>query len=155
MRLYFLRHADAATPADSDEERALSAKGLNQAKRVAEFLEAHEIRPALILTSPVLRAFETARIVAEALEIECESAPFLSCGMMPSTAMTALAEYDEHESLMLVGHEPDFSRFAAHLLGTSPAASLRIRKASLTLLELDVLRPGVARLHFSIPCKMM
>ena len=56
---------------------------------------------------------------------------------------------------MLVGHEPDFSQFAAFLLGLPTNQAINIRKASLTLLELDVFRAGAALLQFSIPCKLM
>ena len=56
---------------------------------------------------------------------------------------------------MLVGHEPDFSGIAAHLLGLPRQESIRIRKASLALLELDSIRAGTARLEFSLPCKLM
>ena len=66
MQLYLLRHADADTDAPTDDARPLSEKGIAQAKKVARFCEAHEMHLSLILTSPLRRAHETARPVAEA-----------------------------------------------------------------------------------------
>ena len=56
MLLYLLRHADADTPAPSDDARPLSEKGIDQAKKVARFCEAHDMQLSLILTSPLRRA---------------------------------------------------------------------------------------------------
>ena len=75
--------------------------------------------------------------------------------MLPETALAELVTYRAFEKLMLVGHEPDFSRLAARLLGLSPAAAIRLRKASLTLLRLETFRPGTAELDFSLACKLM
>lgn len=155
MLLYLLRHADADTPAPSDEARALSDKGRMQAEKVARFCEAHEMHLSLILTSPVRRAHETAQIVAAKMPAEMLIVPWLACGMHPQAALEELGAYRSQGSVMLVGHEPDFSQFAAHLLGVATHTSLRIRKASLTLIELDFFRAGAGRLEFSLPCKLM
>jgi phosphohistidine phosphatase len=56
---------------------------------------------------------------------------------------------------MLVGHEPDFSQLAAHLLGLATATALHVRKASLTLIDLGYLRAGAGCLQFSLPCRLM
>jgi phosphohistidine phosphatase len=56
---------------------------------------------------------------------------------------------------MLVGHEPDFSQLAAYLLGLPTNNAIHVRKASLTLLELDIFRAGAATLQFSLPSKLM
>lgn len=154
MNLYLLRHADANTVADSDDARPLSEKGVAQAKKVGRFCEAGGIEVSVVLTSPVRRAHETAVIVAGQLKAELEIAPWLACGAHPETVERELRSYRDHESLMLVGHEPDFSGIAAHLLGLPRQENIRIRKASLTLLELDSIRPGSAQLQFSIPCKL-
>ena len=155
MFLYLLRHADADTPAESDDARALSEKGQAQAQKVARFCEAHDMHLSLILTSPVRRAHETAQIVATKMRADVMIAPWLTCGMHPAGALEELAAYRSLGSVMLVGHEPDFSQFAAHLLGVATNTSLHIRKASLTLIELDFFRAGAGRLHFSLPCRLM
>jgi phosphohistidine phosphatase len=155
MLLYLLRHADAETAAASDELRPLSEKGADQAKKVARFCEAHDMQVSLILSSPLLRAHETAQPVAAALRTEMIVAPWLASGMHPQTAVEELRAYRSQNSVMLVGHEPDFSQLAAHLLGLPTNHALHVRKASLTALEFHVFRAGGATLQYSIPCKLM
>jgi phosphohistidine phosphatase len=155
MLIYLLRHADAETPAATDDARALSEKGLTQARKVAKFCETHDLQPSLILTSPLRRTHETAQIVCTALRSEMLIASWLASGMHPHTALEELRGYRDRDSLMLVGHEPDFSQLAAFLLGLPTNNAIHIRKASLTLLELDVFRAGAASLLFSLPCKLM
>lgn len=155
MLIYLLRHADADTPAATDDERSLSDKGITQARKVARFCEANDIKPSLALTSPLRRAQETAQIVTAALRVELLVAPWLASGMHPEVAMEELRAYRSQDSLLLAGHEPDFSLFASHLLGLPTNNNIHIRKASLTLIDLDVFRPGAGSLLFSLPCKLM
>jgi len=155
MLLYLLRHADADTPAASDDARALSEKGQVQARKVARFCEAHDMQLPLVLSSPLRRAHETAQPVAEALGADLLIAPWLASGMHPQTALEELRAHRALGSVILVGHEPDFSLLAAHLLGLPTNNAIHIRKASLTLLDLAVFRPGAASLLFSLPCKLM
>lgn len=155
MLLYLLRHADADTPAASDDARTLSEKGQAQAEKVARFCEAHEMHLSLVLTSPVRRAHETAQIVSAKMRAEMIIAPWLACGMHPASALEELSAYRSQGSVMLIGHEPDFSQFAAHLIGLPTNTALHVRKASLTLIGLDFFRPSAGRLEFSIPCKLM
>ena len=155
MQLFLLRHADANTEAASDAARRLSEKGIVQAKKVARFCEAHEVAPELILTSPVWRAHETANIVAEHLRAEFLIAPWLACGMRAERALEELQGHARFERVMLVGHEPDFSLLAAHLLGLPGEAQIHVRKASLIHLDLPMLRAGVARLEFLLPSRLM
>ena len=155
MLLYLLRHADADTPAPSDDARALSEKGHGQARKVAHFCEAHDMQVSLVLSSPLRRAHETARPVAETLRAEMLIQQWLASGMSPHAALEELRAYRTQGSVLLVGHEPDFSQFAAHLLGLPTGNAIHIGKASLTLLEIDVFRAGAASLLFTLPCRLM
>ncbi len=155
MLLYLLRHADADTVAESDDARCLSEKGLAQAKKVARFCAARELRPAQILSSPVRRAHETALIVSAHLRAELEVVPWLACGMNPERAVDELRGHRQHASVMIVGHEPDFSALAAFLLGLPSSEQIEIRKASLTRLTVFTLEKGGARLDFSVPCRFI
>ena len=110
---------------------------------------------SLILTSPLRRAQETAKPMAAALRTELMVAPWLASGMHPQAALEELRAYRSQNSVMLVGHEPDFSQLAAHLLGLPTNNAIHVRKASLTLLEFDVFRAGTATLQFSLPCRLM
>ena len=73
VELYLLRHADAGDPmtwAGDDAERPLSGKGRRQAKRLGSLLAGIKLRPDVILTSPMLRAADTAKIVGKAVSVK-------------------------------------------------------------------------------------
>ena len=156
MRLLLLRHADASTVARSDAERPLSEKGVEQARRVGEFCRKNELVPDIVLCSPLVRARQTAEGFTSAAGTDpamvCQ---FLACGMTPATALSELKPFQFLHTVLLIGHEPDFSTLAAHLLEPGGGVSLHIRKASLTLLDLPHLQAGSATLEFSIPCRYL
>ena len=155
MLLYLLRHAEAEQEASSDSARRLTKHGQEQARKVARFLEAHGLTLSLVLTSPFRRAHETAEVVASDLRAELLVQTWLASGMQPETALAELQAFRSQSSVLLVGHEPDLSQFAALLLGLGGASQIHVRKASLHAFDLPMLRAGAARLEFSIPCKMM
>jgi len=155
MQLLLLRHADAVPSARTDDLRPLSDKGRQQAKRVARFCKERELQPDIILTSPFLRAEETAQIVAQELKCEIVLNAFLAAGMMPFAAMEELRAYLRFECVMLVGHEPDLSALAGTLLGAGNPGAIRMRKATLAGLAVDALTPGGAHLEFLLPAKLI
>jgi len=151
--IYFLRHAEAETTAGSDRARRLTAKGLEQAEKVGEFCRSSGLLPALIVTSPVVRARQTAAIVAGTLGVELVEKDWLACGMSPATCLHELAHL--RGDIMLVGHEPDFSAAIASLVGLHDPGAIRIRKASLTAVEISDFARGTGGLQFSIPARLM
>lgn len=155
MLLYLLRHADAEANAESDSARRLTEKGREQARRVARFLEAHESHLSLVLASPLRRAHETAQAVADQMRADLLIAPWLASGMRAETALEELRAFRSQTSVLIVGHEPDFSQLAATLLGLPSNHQFHVRKASLALIDLPVLRGGAGSLEFLIPCKLM
>ncbi len=155
MHLYLLRHADADTVAADDDERILSEKGIAQAQRVARFCEAHEIKPALIFSSHIRRALQTAQVVAEHLDSELRAVRWLACGAEPANVIAQVNEYGNHPSIMLVGHAPDFSLLAAHLIGGNNGENVHIRKATLAHFTIHDFKAGGARLEFLLPVKLM
>ena len=155
MQLYLLRHADADTIAETDEARALSEKGESQARKVGRFCSGHDLTGMRILSSPLRRAHQTAEIVARQLRTDFVIAPWLAAGIQPVAALERLRAFSEEAAVMIVGHEPDFSSLATHLLGLMSGARLEIRKASLTRLTVDAFEKGGARLDFFIPCRLM
>ena len=155
MQLYLLRHADADTVAASDDERFLSEKGMMQAQRVARFCEAQAIRPSVIFTSPLRRAHQTAALLADKVGVDLRTVRWLSSGATPESILREISEYRNLESAMLVGHEPDFSQFAAFLIGAAHGENIRIRKATLAMFAVVEFRGGGARLEFSIPAKLL
>lgn len=154
MNLFLLRHADAATIAATDDQRVLSTKGHKQANRVAGFCQKNEVRPDLILSSPLPRARQTAKAVASKLDVKLEIVPWLAIECLPEEILRGIDRHTHLESVMLVGHEPDFGLLTTFLLGSASGA-VRIRKATLLLLEVSDWRRGGARLEWSLPVKMM
>jgi phosphohistidine phosphatase len=156
MVAYLLRHADAEPRTNSDHQRKLTSKGREQAERVGKFLVRCGLLPEMILTSPLVRARQTARIVAEALNnSEVIEVDWLACGMTAETCLTELKARQRAESVLLVGHEPDFSEAIAEILGVKDPGAIKIRKAALTGIELLDFQLGQGQLHFLVPAKLM
>ncbi len=155
MTIYFLRHAEAEDLADSDFDRKLTPKGLQQAAKVGKFCTVHGLEPAVILSSPVTRARQTAEIVAGALGREVTIESWLACGMETSTLLARLAPHASGDSILIVGHEPDFSTAIGELLGSTEPAAILVKKASLIAIDAPWLEPGAGQLQFAIPCRLM
>jgi len=155
MTIYFLRHAEAEDLVDSDFDRKLTPRGLEQAAKVGKFCASQGLTPSVILSSPVTRARQTAEIVAKALSLEITLESWLACGMESTTLLARLAPHTSCHSVLIVGHEPDFSTCIGDLLGTNEACAILIKKASLTAIEVSWLEPGGGQLEFSIPCRLM
>ncbi len=105
-----MRHAHAAS-GEPDELRALSPKGREQARALGDRLAA--ARPDLVLTSPLLRARETAAAIAKAAETELR----IDERLAPGASAELLLEVIEGaaETVVAVGHQPDCSEIAAAL----------------------------------------
>ena len=155
MTIYFLRHAEAEDLAESDFDRKLTPRGLQQAAKVGKFCASHGIIPTVILSSPVPRAKQTAEIVAEILGLEVTMQGWLACGMETSTLLSSLSPHKGSDSVLIVGHEPDFGIAIGDLVGTSEPCAILVKKASFTAVEASWLELGAGQLQFSIPCSLM
>ena len=153
MRLFLLRHADAEAHANSDLERPLSEKGHRQAKDIAAFLKRLKTPPQIVLSSPALRAMQTAEPVAGALGVECVPCSWARPGMSAGDALYELPAYASFQEVLLVGHQPDLGMLAARLIGAPDPARIHVRKAS--LLQLTMTAPNGALLEALIPCHLM
>lgn len=155
MTLYLLRHAEAEVLAASDSARRLTAKGEVQAERTGKFCRKHGIAPPVILSSPVTRALQTAKLVAKNIEAaELVEVPWAACGMDPFDAVPKLEGYAKLPSVMLVGHQPDLGALAALLLGCENIGALHVRKSLLCAIDVSRgFRHGV--LEFFVPAKLM
>jgi phosphohistidine phosphatase len=150
MELYFLRHGEADWPnwKKDDDDRPLTKRGKKEMREVAAFLKRVKARPDLIVTSPLPRASQTAEIAAERLKVKCREDKLLAPGFRRLDLERLLKKYPE-ESLMIVGHEPDFTETISELTG----ASLKLSKAGVALVELNrSWRDG--RLLWLIPPKL-
>jgi phosphohistidine phosphatase len=111
MRLVLVRHADSA-PGTPDELRTLTREGYEQARALGERLRAEGVRPDAVLSSPLLRALQT----AEALGLgEPEADDRLAPGATPEGVREAIA--GRGETVVVVGHQPDCGHVAASLTG--------------------------------------
>ena len=117
MLLFLVRHAHS-DPGEPDELRPLSARGRGEAQVLAERLSAHPTPPRLVLTSPLLRARETAEALAEATAAELRIDERLAPG---ATAGTLKESVDgESGPVAAVCHQPDCSEIALAVTGTDP-----------------------------------
>jgi phosphohistidine phosphatase len=134
MELYFLRHGEADWPnwTKSDNERPLTKRGKKEMREVAAFLKRLKAQPDVIVTSPLPRASQTAEIAANRLKVKCREDKLLAPGFGRTELERLLRKYPA-ESLMIVGHEPDFTETISELTG----ASLKLPKAGVSLVELN------------------
>lgn len=140
MQLYLLRHGDAIeSPALPDPDRPLSDLGIRQAESAARLLVALSITPEIILSSPLLRARQTAERVRSMIQSGIvRVSEYLSPGSDPGGIIKEL-DQQTCESALLVSHQPFLGNLAARLLGVSAEIRIEIRKGS--LLALDIARP--------------
>jgi phosphohistidine phosphatase len=124
--IYLLRHGDAEPGDGDDAARRLTAKGERQARAAGEALVALGANLDACLTSPKLRALQTARLACEALGLEPEVNEELRGGRFDSLGLAML-----RGDILLVGHEPDFSDEVARLTG----ANVRLRKGGLAIVD--------------------
>ncbi|HEY4227340.1 MAG TPA: histidine phosphatase family protein [Candidatus Limnocylindrales bacterium] len=136
LELYFLRHADAGDPMTwqgDDADRPLSKKGRGQAKRLHRLLDDLHLRVDAIVTSPKLRAADSARIVAKALGRKAHADDRLSIDFGEDVLAALVTEWGpDVQRVVLVGHDPDFSHLVSWLAGTS----ITMRKGALARLDL-------------------
>lgn len=134
--IYLLRHGDAERGDGDDAARRLTDKGERQSAAAGRALSALGAEIDACLTSPKVRAADTARLACQALGPEPEIAAELSGGSFDSLGLSA-----GRGEVMLVGHEPDFSDEIARLSG----AKVKLRKGGLAILDggtlLALLRP--------------
>jgi phosphohistidine phosphatase len=155
-----IRHAIAVpsgTPGVADDERPLTPKGRRRFRRAARGLARITRRPAVLLSSPLPRALETAGIAARAWgRIRPRPEPVLARGSVPQILET-LAAQPADATIALVGHEPTLSRLLARLVGSPHAERLTFRKGGAALVDLAAapadggrliwhLRPRILRL---------
>jgi phosphohistidine phosphatase len=140
MDLYLIRHADALPLAEGgnedDAERPLSDAGKAQARALALALQRQGLRPEAVLTSPLLRARQTAEEMlkhwpspAPSLEVS----DHLAMGA-PRKRLSRQIKDLQQQSVALVGHQPDLCEFAAWLIG-SKKAQIDLAKAGFALIN--------------------
>ena len=157
MNLYLMRHAIAVAGGeqgvDTDSERPLSAKGIKRMRKAARGLKRLEITFDALLTSPLLRARQTADIVAQAtgLSDQVEEISELAPESSVDTLISGLARFRGREHLLLVGHEPLLSQTVSFLLTgkKNQELGIELKKGALCRIEVDGLPPDKpGKLHW-------
>lgn len=128
--IYLLRHGDAEDGNGDDAARRLTPKGERQAEAAGRALDALDAEIDTCLTSPKVRAADTARLACQALGLEPETDEELRGGSFDSLALTA-----GRGNVLLVGHEPDFSSEVARLT----RANVKLRKGGLVIIDGSIL----------------
>jgi phosphohistidine phosphatase len=153
--VHLVRHAHAGDPErwdGPDELRPLSPKGRKQAERLGAFLVRAGIRPDRIISSPKVRALQTAELVGEALGLEVGVHERLSSGCSMACLDSVLGESGARAP-MVVGHDPDFSMLLSGLIGSAPQG---MRKGALATIDVQrPLRAGTGALRWFIPPELL
>jgi phosphohistidine phosphatase len=144
MKLYLVRHAIAEDAAEYEDDslRPLTEKGREKMKKIAAALRELGVAPDLIVSSPYLRASQTAAILAKELKYKEELAYSDSLVPMgePDVMIGEINEKYSVDELMLVGHEPSLSALAGVLLAGNAEIALNFKKGGVCCLAVDDLR---------------
>jgi phosphohistidine phosphatase len=136
MDLYLLRHgkAEKAAPGGgSDSERPLTLRGTTELKEIASWMCTQGCIIDCIATSPLIRAHETAAIIAETYpaaqgpELWEELAPGGDCDRL----LSRIRQQHTTRSLLLIGHEPSMSAFIGRIISVSGEVSIELKKGGL------------------------
>ncbi len=156
MHLYFLRHGKAEEHAADrpDHDRHLVERGVADAKIIADLLKMIAVVPDAVYTSPYPRAQETARIVAETLNVPraLSERAELEAGRFNMGGLQKLVSTHKKDAVLLfTGHEPDLSEIIHLLCG----AQCEMKTASLACIGADRAEPGHGVLHWLLAPKLL
>jgi phosphohistidine phosphatase len=140
--LYLVRHAIAAERGEDwpdDDKRPLTARGVSRFKEAAAGLSRLDVAVDEIFTSPLVRAKQTAEILAEGLpgKPSVKVLDALSPGHAPASVLAQLARTARRRRIALVGHEPALGELAAHLIGAGRA--LEFKKGGVCRIDVESL----------------
>jgi len=162
MKIYLIRHSNAVEQGvaeyQDDSRRPLTEKGRDKMKEIASALRKLGVNPDLIVSSPYLRARETAGILAKVLKYEREL--LFNDSLVPTgTPNEIIGEINEKYNvgeLMLVGHEPCLSILISTLTAGNPDLAIDLKKAGVCCLTADDLHiDRRAVLEWLLPPKIL
>ncbi len=136
-RIVALRHAEPTSDGYADDSlRPLSEVGRRNQKKLTKMLQYKGIIPTLILTSPLLRALETAGIVGAAFNVEIQEEPALGDQFNTNKLLKVIASSENHTTIFLVGHAPTLGSFISDLVGENVIPQ-GLSKSSAAIVEFE------------------
>jgi phosphohistidine phosphatase len=161
MEIYVVRHGIAIDREDPkcppDPERYLTEEGVEKTKRVAAAVAALSSSPDLLLSSPYVRATQTAEIFAAALDYpkpKIRRTDLLLPGAEPSLFFRELAKDKQTSTLFVFGHAPQLDDLIAAALGAKQHIT-SLKKAGVALIELKRVSPPNGQLLWLAPPKLL
>jgi phosphohistidine phosphatase len=156
MRVFIIRHAIATerSPDVPDDSRPLTRRGRKRFRSTAKGLARLFPSPDHLLTSPLVRAKETARMAGEAWQVRPTAEPALAGGSIAEVE-AVLRRYDTGATIALVGHEPQVSELLAHLVGSTHADRLTFKKGGVAVVDLPAGPSGVGVLLAVLPPRVL
>jgi phosphohistidine phosphatase len=154
MKVLLIRHAVAADPSkgQADGMRPLTVVGRNKMRRAAKGLALLIPQIDLLVSSPLVRAVETASIVGrEFPKVKTKEIPQLEPGSPTEDLLHWIGQQPAATTLGLIGHEPDLGRLASLALAGRDRSFYRMKKGAACLLEFEGdAKPGKALLHWAL-----
>lgn len=144
MNLLIFRHgiAEDIGPDGSDESRRLTEEGIAKTRKGAEGLARIAPHPDAMLTSPLIRAKQTADILGEVLQ--CQPRVMQSLAYGPASAIARDLRRRRDATVLIVGHEPTLSYLIELLLtGQEPTGIMQMKKAACACIETPLPETGV------------
>jgi phosphohistidine phosphatase len=140
MQLYFFRHAEAEDGSATlpDYARQLTKRGVQRTRNAANALKSLGLKPAHLYSSPLVRARQTADILAETLGVEVLERAEVGPGFNEQAVETLVRDAGGDSEIMFVGHEPDFSATVSALIG---GGWVEIKKGGLARIDIDNVQP--------------
>ncbi len=155
ISIFLLRHAHAGDPSKwsgDDSERPLSARGRDQARRLGRFLAERAITFDTIVSSPKKRARQTAELFADAFGVGVAIDDRLG-GPLDLDLLNDVIERAGGNSLVIVGHDPDFSELLGTLAGSG---YLPLKKGSVARIDTAMpLQEGGGILRWLLPPELL
>lgn len=144
---YIMRHGIAVTRSSAgfpdDAKRPLTPEGKEKMRQISAGLKRAGFDPDWIVSSPLVRAVETAEIVGETLgsNVPLEFCDALRPGGSAEALIAFLAKRPNRKRVLVVGHEPDLGEMAARLVGAGLHANLPFKKGGCCLITFDSFPP--------------
>ncbi|MCI0419215.1 MAG: phosphohistidine phosphatase SixA [Acidobacteria bacterium] len=161
MNIHLLRHGIAAPLGQEnnfqDGQRVLTAEGIVKVRQAAQGLKKLRIDFDLIASSPLVRAQQTAEIVAETLKFRqllVEWNELAPDGPVDG-ALTRLLNFRDRTSVLLVGHQPSIGCLASYLIFGDPRVSLPFKKGALFCVQSNEAPPWAGELLWTLPSRML